>query len=86
VLLRSQTEQLGTQERTRLKVERLTSVAVGELARACLTLGRWHRTEINDRHRDRTRRLDHLHGLVTPQDKARAQRLMTRHHLIEATL
>ena len=86
VLLRGQAQQLRAQQRTRLEVEGLTRVCVGDLARARLTLGLRHRTEIGDRQRHRTRRLDHLHGLRPHSGQSACAASRGAHQLIEAAL
>ena len=86
VLFGRKAQQLRAQQRARLQVEGLASLCVGDLARARLTLGLRHRAEIGHRERHRLRCFDDLHGLALAQGKARAQRLVARHQLIEAAL
>ena len=87
VLVRSQAQQLRAQQRTRLKVEGLTRVCCRP-ARARVPHARPAACAL----RSTTGNATALGGSMTctgsslTQDKARAQRLVTRHHLVEAAL
>ena len=88
MLLLSEPEHLRVQQGAAHKIEETRGLFLDQPAHLGFAPGRWQGLKINDRPRQRRRRIDHLQrsaGLLS-QDEARAQRLVPAYKLIKSVV